>query len=241
MLPEVEAEKLESEAFVNILIVEDEVRLADALTQILEDNNYHVDAVYDGRSGLEYLLSDYYDVAVIDVMLPLINGYELVREARSQGIATPLLMLTARTQLADKVNGLDSGADDYMTKPFQPEELLARLRALTRRKGDVVLDEVSYGDLVLDLTSNYLRCGNRDVHLSFKEFEVMKILATNPEQVIPKETLLSKIWGIESNAEDNNVEAYISFLRKKLSYLHSDTEITTLRKVGYRLSCKEKE
>lgn len=218
------------------MIVEDEVRLAEALAQILKDNNYQVDTVYDGRDGLDYLVSGYYDVAVVDVMLPHLNGHDLVRQARKQGIDTPLLMLTARTALHDKVNGLDSGADDYMTKPFQPEELLARLRALTRRKGDVILDEISIGDLVLDLSTGYLRKDDRDVHLSYKEFEVMKLLATNPGQAISKDTLLQKIWGIESSAEDNNVEAYISFLRKKLTYLGSAVEITTLRRVGYRLT-----
>lgn len=219
-----------------MLIVEDEVRLAEALKQILENHHYQVDTVHDGQEGLDYLLSDYYDVGIIDVMLPNLNGHDLVRQARKKGNDTPLLMLTARTALDDKVSGLDSGADDYMTKPFQPEELMARLRALTRRKGDVILDEIEVGDLRLDLSSGYLYANNRDVHLSYKELEVMKLLATNLGQAIPKEILLQKIWGIESSAEDNNVEAYISFLRKKLSFLESSVEITTLRRVGYRLT-----
>ena len=148
---------------------------------------------------------------------------------------TPVLMLTARDELSSKVTGLDSGADDYMTKPFAPEELLARVRALSRRQGDVQLDEAKFADLTLNLSSCDLLCGGKSVHLGFKEFEVMRLLMSAPRAVVPKEELLTRVWGADSDAEDNNVEAYISFLRKKLFYLGSHTSINTLRKVGYRL------
>lgn len=220
----------------NVLIVEDEKRLAEALAHILRTQNYHVDVVYDGQSGYEYAsMGDYYDVLVLDVMLPKLDGFEIVRRLRQENISTPILMLTARTQLTDKVEGLDRGADDYMTKPFQPEELLARLRALTRRQGEVVVDTLKFDDLSLSLGTCDLTCGVKAVHLSYKEFEVLQMLMGNPGQTISKEQLIARVWGVDSDAEDNNVEAYISFLRKKLHFLESKTEIITLRKIGYRL------
>ena len=219
----------------NVLLAEDEERLANAIAQILRENKYQVDVVYNGTDALAYVTDAEYDVFICDVMLPGKNGYDIVKEARRQGINTPIIMLTARTSLADKVTGLDSGADDYMTKPFQPAELLARLRALTRRQGEVVVDEASYGDLNLDLSNYDLSCNGKSVRLSYKEFEVLRMLIANAGRTIPKETLLNRIWGIESDAGDNNVEAYISFLRKKLSFLRSNVKIVTQRKVGYRL------
>lgn len=222
----------------NILIVEDEVRLADALAHILEETRYHVDVVHDGQAGLDYALSNFYDVVILDVMLPRLDGFEVVRKLRQADNATPVLMLTARDTLKDKVGGLDRGADDYMTKPFQPDELLARVRALTRRRGDVMVDQVTVGNLTLDLSTCDLSCDGRIVHLSYKEYEVLRLLMSNPNQVISKESLLAKVWGIESDAEDNNVEAYISFLRKKIFYLDAEVEIVTLRKMGYRLEPK---
>lgn len=219
----------------NVLLAEDEERLANAIAQILKENKYQVDVVYNGTEALDYVTHADYDVFVCDVMLPGKNGYEIVKEARRQGVNTPIIMLTARTSLADKVTGLDAGADDYMTKPFQPAELLARLRALTRRQGEVVVDEAAYGDLNLDLSNYDLSCNGKSVRLSYKEFEVLRMLIANAGRTIPKETLLNRIWGIESDAGDNNVEAYISFLRKKLSFLRSDVKIVTQRKVGYRL------
>lgn len=150
-----------------------------------------------------------------------------------------MLLLTARGEVSDKVSGLDSGADDYMTKPFAPEELMARVRALSRRQGEVALDEMTFDDLALDLSTHDLRRESKSVRLSLKEFEVLQILMANPRSVVPKETLISKVWGMESDAEDNNVEAYISFLRKKLFYLGSRVSINTLRKVGYKLEAGE--
>lgn len=218
-----------------VLIIEDEERLADALGQIMAEAKYMVDIVHDGKEGLLYSTSDIYDVIVLDVMLPGKNGFEIARELRSQKISTPILMLTARDEIQNKVAGLDSGADDYMTKPFEPEELLARIRALTRRQGDVVLDEVTFLDLQLQLSTGDLRCGSKSLHLGYKEFEILKILMSNQKVIISKDTLLTKVWGADSGAEDNNVEAYISFLRKKLSFLGSRVSISTIRKVGYRL------
>ena len=218
-----------------ILIVEDERRLADALTQIMREQKYTVDAVYDGEDGFAYAKSNEYDAIILDVMLPKRNGYDVVRTLRREKIATPVLMLTARDELESKINGLDCGADDYMTKPFAPEELTARNRALTRRQGEVLLEEMLYEDIVLELTSNDLRCGAKQIRLSFKEFEVMKLLLLSKNTIVPKEQLIVKVWGPESEAEDNNVEAYISFLRKKLFYIGSKVGIQTVRKVGYRL------
>ena len=198
-----------------ILVVEDETRLADALEQILLENNYMVDVAHDGQDGLDYALSDIYDAMILDVMLPKKNGFEIAAEMRRQKNQTPILMLTAKDAIPDKVTGLDSGADDYMTKPFAPEKLLARLRAMTRRQGEVVLDEMSFEDLTLNLSTCDLKCGVKSVHLNFKEFEILRLLMANSPQVTTKETLIVKVWGYESGAEDNNVEAYISFLRKK--------------------------
>ncbi len=218
-----------------VLVVEDEVRLADALCQILNEQKYGAEAVYDGADGLDYALSGQYDVIVLDVMLPKKNGFEVVRALRDNKVATPVLLLTARDEISDKVTGLDCGADDYMTKPFSPEELLARIRALSRRQGDVVLKEMEFGDLVLNLSTYDLSCGAKSVRLGFKEFEVLRILMANPKNIVPKEDLITKVWGPDSDAEDNNVEAYISFLRKKFFYLGSMAGIGTVRKVGYRL------
>ena len=203
----------------NILIVEDEVRLAEALAQIMTEQKYSVDVVHDGEDGLAYAESGLYDVVVLDVMLPKRSGFEVVRALRGKKIATPVLLLTA----------------DYMTKPFSPEELLARVRALARRQGDVVLEEMTFSDVTLNLSAYTLECGAKSVHLGFKEFEVMRLLMGNPSMIVPKDDLITRVWGTESGAEDNNVEAYISFLRKKLFFLGSKVNIGTVRKVGYRL------
>lgn len=219
----------------NILIVEDEVRLAEALAQIMTEQKYSVDVVHDGEDGLAYAESGLYDVVVLDVMLPKRSGFEVVRALRGKKIATPVLLLTARDEISDKVTGLDCGADDYMTKPFSPEELLARVRALARRQGDVVLEEMTFSDVTLNLSAYTLECGTKSVHLGFKEFEVMRLLMGNPSMIVPKDDLITRVWGTESGAEDNNVEAYISFLRKKLFFLGSKVNIGTVRKVGYRL------
>lgn len=223
----------------HILIVEDEPRLADALGQIMKEADYITDVVYNGIDGLKYGLTGLYDVIILDVMLPGKDGFEVVRDLRGARIATPVLMLTARDDVNDKINGLDEGADDYMTKPFIPEELLARIRALSRRQSDIVTNEINYADLTLKNSTADLWCGLKSIHLGFKELELLKLLLGAPGTIISKEMLITKVWGCSSNAEDNNVEAYISFLRKKLSYLNSQVKITTIRKVGYRLEAED--
>jgi len=218
-----------------ILIVEDEVRLAEALGQIMTEQKHTVDIVHDGDDGLYYAMNGTYDVMVLDVMLPGKSGFDVVREMRRHKNATPVLLLTARDEVADKVQGLDCGADDYMTKPFAPDELLARIRALARRQGDVVVETLSFEDLTLNLSGSTLECNGGSVHLSFKELEVLRLLMARQGIIVPKEDLITHIWGTESDAEDNNVEAYISFLRKKIAFLGSRVAIGTVRKVGYRL------
>ena len=219
-----------------ILVVEDEQRLARTIGDLLEANNYTVDLCYDGESGLDNAMSAIYDAMILDVMLPKLDGLTVARKLREAGVNLPILMLTARSSLEDKVTGLDSGADYYLTKPFASEELLACLRALTRKQGAGNLDNtMTFGDLRLELSSCLLVCGSRSVRLSRKEFEIMGLLMANGGQVVTKETLILKVWGYESDAEDNNVEVYISFLRKKLSRLKSQVSIRTLRMLGYHL------
>lgn len=218
-----------------ILIVEDEVHLAEALRQILWEEKYKTDVVYDGDDGFEYAMSNAYDAIILDIMLPGQNGIEVVRRLRAEKNNVPILLLTAKDEVSDKVRGLDAGADDYMTKPFSQEELLARLRAILRRQGDVVFDEIKYLDLALNVSSRLLRCGEKSVHLAYKEFEILRMLIRRPDVILPKEDIIVKVWGADTEANDNNVEAYISFLRKKLSFLNTRVQIKTIRKVGYRL------
>ena len=219
----------------NILVVEDERNLADAIVKILEDEGYNAEATYDGKAGLTCAKSGLYDAIVLDVMLPGMSGYDVVHQMRRENVATPVLMLTARTSTEDKVAGLDAGADDYMTKPFEAPELLARLRALTRRRGEVLIDEIKFADIVLDLTTHDLSCGEKSVHLSGKEFEVMSILMGSNSRVVSKQDLLTRVWGTDGEASENSVEAYVSFLRKKLNHVGSKVQVTTLRMLGYRL------
>lgn len=219
-----------------ILIVEDERRLAQTLGDLLEANNYTTDLSYDGETGLDNALTGIYDAIILDVMLPGMDGFALVRQLRREGIRTPVLMLTARTETEDKVSGLDAGADYYLTKPFHTQELLACLRAITRRQnGAADSNTLSFGDLCLELSSCLLSCGLKSVRLSRKEFEIMAKLMSNGSHVVTKEALLLSVWGYESSAEDNNVEVYISFLRKKLNHLKSTVSIRTLRMIGYHL------
>jgi DNA-binding response OmpR family regulator len=221
---------------VRILIVEDEKRLCRTIADLLEAHNYTVDLSYDGESGLDNALSGIYDAMILDVMLPKLDGLTVAHRIRKAGVALPILMLTARSALEDKVSGLDSGADYYLTKPFASEELLACLRALTRKQGSDSLEQVlSAGDLRLELSRCLLCCGERSVRLSRKEFELMQLFLSNVGQVVSKETMLLKVWGYESDAEDNNVEVYVSFLRKKLAHLKSTATIRNLRMLGYQL------
>ena len=218
-----------------VLIVEDERRLAEALGQIMAEQRYQTDVVYDGADGLDYALTEQYDVIVLDVMLPKLDGFEVASRLRHAHVSTPILMLTARDEMPDKIAGLDHGADDYMTKPFDIGELLARVRALTRRQGEVIGEQLTAGDLTLELSTRCLRQGDKSVRLGFKEFDVLRQLMVHPRAVVPKENIIARVWGLDSDAEDNNVEVYISFLRKKLSFLESNVSIGTVRKVGYYL------
>ena len=218
-----------------LLIVEDEVALAEALSEILKRNKYAVDAVYDGEDGLEYGLTGIYDCIILDIMLPKMSGIEVLKTLRKRHISTPILLLTAKSDTEDKIKGLDSGADDYLTKPFVTGELLARVRSLTRRKGEVVTDEFTFGDIALNKSTFSLSREGQFVKLSLKEYQIMELLIANPKQLIPKERFIEKIWGYESDVEYNNVEVYISFLRKKLSAVGSSVTIKTARGIGYFL------
>lgn len=218
-----------------ILVVEDEPRLADTLRDILESQQYLVDIALDGVSGLDDALSGIYDAMILDVMLPGLDGTQVAHELRSNRSDLPILMLTAKAELTDRIHGLDCGADYYLTKPFATQELLACLRALLRRKNEVQPQTLTCGDITLDLLCCTLSGHQESLRLSAKEFEIMRMLMTACPGVVSKETLLLKAWGYDSEAEDNHVEVYISFLRKKLRHLGSNMEIHTLRRVGYFL------
>lgn len=221
------------------LIVDDEVKLADALAELFRQHKILVDVVYDGEDGLYYAQNGDYDVFVLDVMMPRMNGYEVVQRLRQNKNNVPVLMLTAKDDVSARVKGLDYGADDYLTKPFATEELLARVRALARRQSEMIYDTISYKDITLN-TSNYkLECGNKSVSLSAKEYEILKLLLTNPTQVISKDTIISKVWGLDCDITENNVEAYMSFIRKKLFYVGSKLNILTKRMLGYYLEMEE--
>ena len=225
-----------------ILIVEDEVRLAETLRDLLELEHYTADISHDGETGLDNALSDIYDLVILDVMLPKKDGFSVLRELRQAGKTMPVLMLSARSELSDRVEGLDCGADYYLTKPFEPKELLACVRALTRRAPELRDTGVlSCGDLRLEKSAFTLSCGERSVRLSRKEYDMMEMLMLNQKLILTKEKLLLKVWGYESEAEDNNVEVYISFLRRKLEHLHSTVKITTIRMAGYSLVPGEAE
>ena len=218
-----------------ILVIEDEEALAEALSEILKRNKYSVDAVYDGEDGLEYAMTGLYDCILLDIMLPKMNGLDVLRILRKKHISTPVLLLTAKSDIEDKITGLDSGADDFLTKPFVSGELLARVRALTRRKGEVITDEFTYGDIALNKSTFSLSREGQFVKLSLKEYQIMEMMMANPKQLIPKERFIEKIWGYESDVEYNNVEVYISFLRKKLHVIGSNITIKTARGIGYFL------
>lgn len=225
----------------NILVVEDEKKLADSLCEILRSQKYNCDVVYNGADGLDYAETGIYDVIVLDVMLPKLSGFDIIKALRAKHVNTPIIILTALDDISDKIVGLDYGADDYMTKPFVKQELLARIRALSRRKGDVIIDEITFGDLKLNLNEYTLYCNKKSIRISSKEFEIMRLLLSNPSQIFSKEDLITKVWGYLSDAEDNNVEVYISFIRKKLLFLQSQVSIATVRKLGYHLCIKGKK
>lgn len=219
-----------------LLVVEDEEQLADALTEILKRDKYSVDTCYNGIDGLDNALTGVYDCIILDIMLPGMGGIEVLRNLRQEKINTPVLLLTARSEIEDKINGLDTGADDYLTKPFVTGELLARIRALTRRKGEIIDENrMDYNGLLLNKNTSSVIWQDSDVKLSLKEYQIMELLISNPKQILPKERIIEKIWGYESDVEYNNIEVYISFLRKKLSVISAPVQIKTARGIGYFL------
>lgn len=221
-----------------ILIIEDEKLLADSLKALLEKKGFDVECVYDGESGAEYAETGVYDLLILDVMMPKMDGFEVARSVRAKRCGTPILMLTARSGLEDRIRGLNAGADYYLTKPFDSRELLACVNALLRRQGNQV-DELSLGNTSLDLSSCTLICGENSVRLSAKEFDVMRFLLQSKDGVLSKEAILAKVWGYDSNAVENHVEVYIGFLRKKLASIGSNVHIEAVRRLGYRLEAEK--
>lgn len=224
-----------------LLLVEDEKRMAQALCEILRLEKYEVDHYADGLDGLAAIESNIYDIVILDVMLPGMNGYEIAKRVRSHGIATPILMLTAKAELDDKVTGLDSGADDYLTKPFMTKELLARLRALGRRTLGTTYGVLSFADISLDTGTLMLSCttNGQSVRLSEKEYRILEYLIANSGQILTREQIAVKIWGFEGDAEYNNVEVYMSLTRKKLTFVEAKTKIKAVRGIGYELRCDD--
>ena len=217
-----------------ILIVEDEVLLANSLKTLLEKKGFTVEVAYDGETGQDYAETGVYDLLILDVMMPKLNGYDLARQVRAERCATPILMLTAKGELEDRIEGLNAGADYYLTKPFDTRELLACINALLRRQGDQV-DELRFGNTALDLASGMLVCGAERVRLSAKEFDIMRFLLQSKGNNLSKEVLLARVWGFDSNAVENHVEVYVGFLRKKLASIGSNVRIEAVRRLGYHL------
>ena len=218
-----------------VLIVEDEVRLAETLRDLLELEHYAADISHDGESGLDNALSDIYDLVILDVMLPKKDGFSILRELRQAGKTVPVLMLSARSELSDRVEGLDCGADDYLTKPFAMRELLARIRAITRRQPELHSTVLQLGTLRLDCADFQLSGPKGSLRLGNKEFQILQMLLMNPNQVISAERLLEKIWGYDSEAEVNSVWVYLSGLRKKIAQLGAQVQIRAVRGAGYIL------
>ena len=221
-----------------ILIVEDEKMLADSIKTMLEGRGFQAEAVYDGETGADYAELGIYDLLILDVMMPKMDGYQVARRVRSRRCGTPILMLTARSSVEDRIEGLNAGADYYLTKPFDMRELLACINALLRRQGNQV-DEMVFGNTALDLATSMLVCGEKSVRLSAKEFDVMRLLLQYKDKNLSKEVILAKVWGYDSNAVENHVEVYVGFLRKKLRSIGSNVRIEALRRLGYHLEADE--
>lgn len=221
-----------------ILIIEDEKLLADSLKMLLTRKGFDVECVYDGDTGRDYAETGIYDLLILDVMMPGLDGYQVAREVRAKRCATPILMLSAKSELEDRITGLNAGADYYLTKPFDTGELLACINALLRRQGGQV-DEMTYGNTSLDLSTCTLSCGDKSIRLSDREFDVMRFLMQSGEHNMSKEVLLVRIWGFESNATENHVEVYVAFLRKKLAAIGSNIRIEAIRRQGYHLEVDE--
>ena len=223
-----------------ILLAEDEKRMNRAICEILRQEKYEVVSVENGKDALDEIEGGIYDLIVLDIMMPALSGFEVAKKTREAGIRTPILMLTAKSEVDDKVEGLDSGADDYLTKPFIAKELLARIRALLRRNIPTNDGSLTFEDLTLDVKSAVLKCENgQSVRLNEKELRIMEYLIANQGQVLTREQIAVKIWGYESDSEYNNVEVYLSFVRKKLAYLETRCEIKALRGIGYELRCRD--
>lgn len=218
-----------------LLLAEDEKALSKALTAILERNNYSVDAVYDGQSALEYLETDNYDGVILDIMMPKVDGLTVLRKVREKGNLIPILLLTAKSEVDDKVEGLDAGANDYLTKPFHSKELLARIRAITRTQSAQTTSKLTFGNVTLDQATFELSTAKGSFRLANKEFQMLELMMSNPHQLIPSERFLEKICGYDSDTEINVVWVYISYLRKKLTALHADIQIKATRNAGYSL------
>ena len=221
-----------------ILVIEDEQLLAQSIRAVLEQKGFTVETVFDGETGAEYAKLGIYDLLILDVMMPGMDGFEVARAVRAQRCATPILMLTARSTIEDRIQGLNSGADYYLTKPFDTRELLACVGALLRRQGNQV-DELRFGNTSLDLASGQLCCGEKAVRLSAREFDVMRLLMQSGTRILSKEVILARVWGYESNAVENHVEVYVGFLRKKLRSIGSDVRIGAIRRLGYHLEVEE--
>ena len=221
-----------------ILIIEDEKLLADSLCELLRKKGFSVEAVYDGEAGAQYAELGVYDLLILDVMMPKMDGYAVARKVRSLRLGTPILMLTAKSELEDRITGLNAGADYYLTKPFDTRELLACVNALLRRQGPQV-DELTLGNTSLDLASATLVCGANRVRLSAKESDIMRFLLQSGGRNLSKEVILARVWGYDSDAVENHVEVYVGFLRKKLSSIGSNVHIETIRRLGYHLEVKE--
>lgn len=225
-----------------ILIVEDEFKLAEALAKILAKNRYAVDLATEGHQGLDKASTGIYDLILLDIMLPGLSGIQILQRLRSLEISTPVILLTAKDAVTDKVTGLDAGADDYITKPFSSEELLARIRALFRRKTGLSTDNtISFESLSLNRSTYELICGSRSIKLGLKEMAIAEMLLLAGKKIVPKEEMLKKVWGYDTEAEFNNVEVYISLLRKKLVHIHAPISICTVRGVGYNLVAESSE
>ncbi len=221
-----------------VLVIEDEKLLADSIKSLLSKKGFEVDIAYDGERGYEYAELGIYDLIILDIMIPKIDGYEIAKKIRAKRIGTPILILTAKSELEDRIAGLNSGADYYLTKPFDTRELLACINALLRRLGAQV-DELKYGNTSLDLSSAMLICGDNTVRLSAKEFDILRYLFQAAGKILPKEMILTKVWGYDTEAVENHVEVYIGFLRKKLSSIGSNVRIETARRLGYFLEVME--
>ncbi len=217
-----------------ILVIEDEKLLAESIRSLLEAKGFEVETVYDGEAGAEYAELGVYDLLILDVMMPKMDGYQVARTVRAKRCATPILMLTARSGLEDRIEGLNAGADYYLTKPFDSRELLACINALLRRQGNQV-DELVYGNTALDLGSGTLACGDKSVRLSAREFDVMRLLLQSQGRNLSKEVILARVWGYDSNAVENHVEVYVGFLRRKLQSIGSNVRIESIRRLGYHL------